>query len=242
MMTTVTTTPVASRIEDMVRDVPGWSPHDQLVALFSLAHFSDVEGDIIELGSWCGRSAIALGLAAKLANATVHAIDLFPEKSDWRRNEDGSYSFSVTIDGQRHGAYEAQTVWAEPFLRDIAPLYERSNGVLDLFREAMDRNGLSDVVRPFRGTMSMFAAAAPEHLRCKLAFVDGDHSYDAVVQDIEALERFLVPGAWICFDDAFSYYDGVNQAITDRIIDSGRYDRCQQLTRKFFVARRTCRP
>jgi predicted O-methyltransferase YrrM len=241
-MTNGILTPAASQIEDMVRDVPGWSPHDQLVALFSLAHFSDVEGDIIELGSWCGRSATALGLAAKLAGATVHAIDLFPERSDWRCNEDGSYSFSVTIDGRRYGAYEAQTVWAEPYRRDIAPIYDRCHSVLDLFRAAMARNELEDVVRPFRGTMAMFADAAPANLRCKLAFVDGDHAYDAVVHDIQALERFLVPGAWICFDDAFSCYDGVNRAITDRIIDSGRYDRCQQVTRKFFVARRTCRP
>jgi hypothetical protein len=79
---------------------------------------------------------------------------------------------------------------------------------------------------------------APSSLRCKLAFIDGDHSYEAVTADIAAVERFLVPGGWICFDDAFSCYEGVDRAISDRIINSGRYDRCQQVTRKFFVARR----
>jgi hypothetical protein len=102
----------------------------------------------------------------------------------------------------------------------------------------MARNGLSEIVRPFRGDMQMFASAAPGDLRCKLAFIDGDHSYEAVCQDIDDVERFLVPGGWMCFDDAFSCYEGVNRAITERVIESGRYERCQQLTRKFFVARR----
>ena len=218
-------TPVVNQIEEMVRDVPGWSPQDQLVALFSLAYFSDVPGDIIELGSWCGRSAIALGLAARLTGGcTVHAIDLFPEKQDWRRNPDGTYSFAVTIGDRTIRAYDEPAVWAEPYERDIAPLYARFPGVLDVFRDAIARNGLQQVVRPFKGDMAMFANAAPPDLRCKLAFVDGDHSYEAVCHDIDLVERFLVPGGWICFDDAFSYYEGVNRAISERVVASGRYE------------------
>jgi predicted O-methyltransferase YrrM len=236
----MTTTPVVTQIEDMVRDVPGWSPQDQLVALFNLAYLTDAEGDIIELGSWCGRSATALGLAARLSGrCTVHAVDLFPDKTDWRRNDDGTYSYCVTLGGRQFGAYGEQTVWAEPFERDIAPIYERQPKLLDVFRGTIARNGLTDVVRPFRGDLGMFADAAPADLRCKLAFIDGDHSYDAVRQDIAHAERFLVPGGWICFDDAFSCYEGVDRAITDAVVNSGRYDRCQQVTRKFFVARRT---
>ena len=239
----MTTTPVATQIEEMVRGVPGWSPQDQLVALFNLAYLPDAEGDIIELGSWCGRSASALGLAARLSGrSTVHAVDLFPDKTDWRRNDDGTYSYCVTLGDRQFGAYGEQTVWAEPFERDIAPIYERQPRLLDVFRETIARNGLSDVVRPFRGDLQMFADAAPADLRCKLAFIDGDHSYDAVRQDIAHAERFLVPGGWICFDDAFSCYEGVDRAISDAVVHSGRYDRCQQVTRKFFVARRTDAP
>ena len=234
----MTTSPIAARLEEMVRDVPGWSPHDQLAALFNLAYLSAVDGDIIELGSWCGRSATALGLAAKLTGQSiVHAVDLFPEKSDWRQNEDGTFSFAVSVNGQRIQAYHEQTVWPEPYHRDIAPIYTRYRGVLDVFLETMARNELSDVVRPYRGNLQMFADTAPADLRCKLAFIDGDHSYDSVTADIAAVERFLVPGGWICFDDAFSCYDGVDRAIADHVITSGRYDRCQQVTRKFFVAR-----
>jgi predicted O-methyltransferase YrrM len=231
--------PAVKQLEDMVRDIPGWTPPDQLNALFSLAYAADVDGDIIELGSWCGRSATALGLAARLTGrSTVHAIDLFPEKSDWRRNADGSYSFSVAFGDRVIAAYRDPAVWAEPYERDIAPVYQLHHGILDAFREAMSRNALDTVVRPFRGDLQMFADAAPAHLRCKLAFIDGDHSYDAVVQDIATVERFLAPGGWLCFDDAFSAYEGVDRAITEKVIASPLYDRCQQVTRKLFVARR----
>ena len=48
----------------------------------------------------------------------------------------------------------------------------------------------------------------------------------------------LVNGGWICFDDAFSCYEGVNQAIRELILADPQFDLCQQMTRKLFVARK----
>jgi predicted O-methyltransferase YrrM len=93
-------------------------------------------------------------------------------------------------------------------------------------------------VTPYRADLEKFAATAPQNLALRLVFIDGDHSYAAVAKDIEIVERYLLPGGWICFDDAFSSYDGVNEAIRKHIIDSGRYQCCQQITRKCFIAQR----
>lgn len=235
-----TTKPVASQIEEAVKDIPGWSPLDQLLSLFTLAFSSaHLQGDVLELGSWCGRSAIALGLAARLTGgAKVHCVDLFPEKDDWYKNADGTYSLVLTLDGKTYGAYRDQTVWEEPFLRDIAPMYQRWNGTLDAFNFFVKRSELSDIVTPYRGDLDAFAGKKSADFRLRLAFIDGDHSFEAVCNDIETVERFLVPGGWICFDDAFSSYEGVDRAIQVKILDSGNYRSCQQLTRKFFVAQR----
>ncbi len=239
MTTAVTTTPAVARIEELVAAVPGWSPGDQLAALYNLVFASPLEGDVIEIGSWCGRSAVALGLAAQAAGGTaVHAVDLFPARGDWRRNADGTYSLVVQVRGREVRSCQDQRVWAEPFARDIEPVYRTCHSVREIFDRTIARAGLTDVVRPFQGTLELFAAEAPAGLRCRLAFVDGEHSYEAVCREIEVIERFLLPGGWICFDDAFSCYDGVDGAIADRILGSGRYDRAQQLTRKLFVARR----
>jgi predicted O-methyltransferase YrrM len=232
--------PAIGQIEKLVDNVPGWTPIDQLFSLFVLAYTTEAQGDILELGSWCGRSASALAYAASLiGNVTVHCVDLFPERKDWRKNPDGTYSFAVNIGDRLLGAYEEQTVWAEPYERDIAPIYEKFNGILEVFNQTMTRNGFSEVVRPWKGDLASFAERAPQDFKCRLAFIDGDHGYDAVCADIAEVERYLSEGGWICFDDAFSVYEGVNRAITERII--GRpdvYEHGIQLTRKLYAARR----
>jgi hypothetical protein len=129
-------------------------------------------------------------------------------------------------------------VWREPFLKDIAPLYDKYASIYDIFSESIRKNGLESLVFTCRGDSTTFVSRINYNLKCRVAFIDGDHSYAAICTDIQNIERFLVPGGWVCFDDAFSFYDGVNRAITDYVINSGKYELCQQMTRKFFVARK----
>src|SRR5438105_1134659 len=94
---------LASEIEALVADVPGWSPLDELFTLSLLAYSTaHLPGDLVEVGSWCGRSSVVLGAAARDTHGLVHCVDLFPERNDWRRNSDGTYSMSVNIDGGVH--------------------------------------------------------------------------------------------------------------------------------------------
>ena len=83
--------PIIQQVEQLVDNVPGWSPMDQLFSLTQLVFTTQhLEGDVLEVGSWCGRSAIALALAEKCLNRNqVHCIDLFPNGEDWYQNDDG---------------------------------------------------------------------------------------------------------------------------------------------------------
>lgn len=237
-----TMTPLISDIESLVEGVHGWSPIDQLFTLSMLAYTtSHLPGDLVEAGSWFGRSAVVLGAAARDTHGTVHCIDPFPDRDDWRQNADGSYSFETTIDGRRHAGYQDQTVWSAPFESQMAPVYAKSPSVLEGFLENIRKSGLADVVKVHRGTSSTFAEQAPRSLRCRLLFLDGDHGYEAVRNDVLRLTPFLVPGGWICFDDAFSSYDGVNRAIAELVIDSPGFDLTRQMTRKCFAARKALR-
>lgn len=232
--------PVTVRIARLVESVPGWTPPDQLLALHTLAvATSHLGGDVMEIGSWCGRSTAVLGHAVETTRAGhVWAIDLFPHEADWRTNPDGTHSFSVMIGGVRINGYEVQTVWDEPYQRDIATVYAHYDSALEAFHATINAEGLDKTVTPFCGTSSMFAAQAARDLKIRFAFLDGDHSYRAVCADIEAVEQFLLPGGWIAFDDAFSVYEGVDTAIRERVISSRRYDCAHQMCRKLFVARR----
>jgi hypothetical protein len=234
------TMPIGAQIEALVKDVPGWTPIDQLVTLFTLAlSGTDKDGQIVEVGSWCGRSAAVLGLAAMRAgDSHVHCIDLFPDKSDWKQNADGTYSFAVEIAGKKYGGYEDATVWKEVFETQTLPIYERYFSVLDCFNETIASRGLSKVVHPHKGDLGSFLAGVDDAFKCRMAFLDGDHGYDAVCSDIKKIGQRLVPGGWICFDDAFSTYEGVDRAIRELVIDNPDYEAHQQMTRKLFIARR----
>lgn len=235
-------TPLVSEIETMVAGVHGWSPVDELFTLSLLAYATaHLPGDLVEVGSWFGRSAVVLGAAARATHGRVHCIDLFPSRDDWRRNADGTYSFAVHIAGQTHEGYQQQTVWPEAFDAQIAPRYAEAASVLDGFLANVRAADLDRIVRPYRGTAASFARQAPSSLQCRLLFLDGDHGYENVVQDISALSPLLIEGGWICFDDAFSSYEGVDRAITELIIDNPAYDVKRQMTRKCFVARKARR-
>jgi len=228
------------RIEHSVKGIHGWTPIDQLFALFVLTISSrEIRGDIVEVGSWCGRSAVVLASAAKIiGNVNVHCIDLFPEKRDWKQNRDGTYSFETVIDGTVYKGNQQQTVWKDAFETQTLKAYHSHDSILECFTENVKSRNLEDIVKPFRGDLPSFSQEVGGDFRCRLAFLDGDHGYDAVCQDIQTVEKFLSPGGWICFDDAFSSYDGVDKAITELVIQSPNFECFQQLTRKFFVARK----
>lgn len=237
-----TVTPLVSEIETMVAGVHGWSPIDQLFGLSMLVRAtSHLAGDVVEVGSWFGRSAIALGAAVRDTHGRLHCVDLFPARDDWRQNADGSYSFETEIDGCRHAGYQEQTVWQSPFESQMAPIYATQPNVLDGFLSNIRHCGLADVVVPHRGTAATFVKAMPAAFHARLVFLDGDHGYQAVRDDITRLTPLLVPGGWFCFDDAFSGYDGVDRAVTELVVENPDFDLQRQLTRKCFAARRAPR-
>lgn len=237
-----TTTPLAAEIEALVDGVPGWSPLDELFTLAVLARATaGLPGDIVEVGSWLGRSAIVLAAAVRETGGHVYCVDLFPGRDDWRRNTDGTYSCVVEIDGRRHGGYEEQTVWADPFHAQLAPRYDETPDILAGFRDNLQARGLDAYVSTHRGTTETFLAARHTALRARLIFVDGDHGYQAVRADIDRLLPCLVPGGWICFDDAGSGYAGVDRAIAECVTGNPLFDVTRQMTRKCFAARRAAR-
>lgn len=232
--------PVIEQIETLVADVPGWSPVDQLYTLYTLAVASSgVPGDILEIGSWCGRSACVLAKAVRASRTSkVMCLDLFPEKDDWHANPDGTHSFRVRLRDGAYTAYVDQTVWQEPYERDIVPFYSRVSGLRDVFDETIQRKGFADIVVAHRATSEWLRSGPERRHSFRLAFIDGDHSYDAVCADILNVLPFLMPGGWICLDDAFTTYEGVSRAAHKHLIGNPEFDFCQQMTRKLFIARK----
>jgi predicted O-methyltransferase YrrM len=231
-------TSVESTLREVAETVPGWTPFEQLQSLFCLAYGSARLGDLLEIGSWCGRSMVALGLAARsVGGVHVHCVDAFPERDDWYENADGTYSYRVTTaTGVMHG-HADQSVWAEPFHRDIVPTYARWGSPLKAFLATRDRFGLTGVVTPHRMDSAAFFAGPGRDHHYGMVFIDGEHSYDAVSRDMDDATARLASGGTLCMDDAFTSYDEVTRAIRQRIDGStSPFRQPVRVTRKLFAA------
>jgi predicted O-methyltransferase YrrM len=71
--------------------------------------------------------------------------------------------------------------------------------LLEIFGENMERNGVGDVVRPLVGTSDAFTDRFSAGI--DLLFIDGDHSYEAVMKDFEGYARSIKVGGQIAFHD-----------------------------------------
>lgn len=60
---------------NLIKDISGWSSENELRLLFQFA--SQSTGPIVEIGSWMGRSTIALAQGAKISGQKVCAVDTF---------------------------------------------------------------------------------------------------------------------------------------------------------------------
>ena len=85
----------------------------------------------------------------------------------------------------------------------------------------------------------IFSSNVMEHI----PHLDRFHSeLKRVLKDDGYCIHVMPSGSWrlwtsIVLQHAFSCYDGVNRGIEERIMGSGKYELCQQMTRKLFVAR-----
>ena len=174
-----------------VAATPGMITLRRAMYLYWLSYAGSVAGDVIEIGSWQGRSTIALAQGcADSENGVVHAIDTF-------RGNPGNESMYVV------GAEDRSDL--EPnFHRNIA-----AAGVADrVVTHAMSSTEAVDEV-----------AAAVNGVR--MMYIDGEHSYDAVKEELDLYAPLLSPGGLLTFDDYSTRYPGVADAIHEHLAAVG---------------------
>lgn len=199
---------------DVINTVPGFTDVDELRTLFTIA-FS-LRGDVVEIGSWLGRSSIALGMASSYFNRKVYCIDLFPSKDEWRQNKDGTWSI-VTKD--KISAYKSEhRIYDSTFLDRFLPAYSAEDSTLKQFTANVKRYELEDTIIPFRGDISSFVKRYS--VRPMVIFIDGDHDYLSVRRDIEVSTSILDNNGVICIDDTGGVFEGVTRAVRDSRLSS----------------------
>ena len=158
-----------------------WFGEASQVALADLCgRTADLKGAVIEVGSWTGRSTVALANACH--PQLMHAVDTW-------EGSPGEISADLASSPGRD-------VFAE-FTRNVSDL---TAGNVEPHRMGW-REFFADFDRPIR-----------------LAFLDAEHSYVEVRDNLAAVLALLAPGGIVCGDDV--HHPPVQQAVLELLPDA----------------------
>jgi len=157
----------------------GFMPPDEGDALFEWAVRAGAAvptAPFLEVGSYCGRSTVWLGAAARTAGTVVYAVD------------------------HHRGSEENQAGWDwhDPGLVDPAT---GKMDTLPQFRRTIHDAGLEDVVVAVVGASPVVARhwGTP----CAFVFIDGGHGVDPARSDYAGWTPHVAPGGLLAIHDVF---------------------------------------
>ena len=163
-------------IPEFISEVKGFLAEEEGLKLFELALEACSIGPCLEIGSFCGKSTIYLGVACKVKGRTLFTID------------------------HHRGSEEQQP--GQPYFD--SDLLDSQTGLIDslqYFRGTIQKAGLEEVVVPM--ITKSHVASRDWATPLGLVFIDGGHSYETVVTDYKCWHPHLLHGGLLVFHDIF---------------------------------------
>jgi predicted O-methyltransferase YrrM len=178
----------------------GFMPPDEGLALHAAAVSTAIAGPYLEIGSYCGKSAVYLGAAARARDTVLFSVD------------------------HHRGSEENQPGWEyhEPDLVDPAV------GLIDtlpFFRRTIHDAGLEGAVIATVADSPTLARYWSTPLA--LLFIDGGHGAEPAHRDYELWTPHIAPGGTLAIHDVFpDPADGGRPPyeIYCRALESGEFD------------------
>jgi predicted O-methyltransferase YrrM len=160
----------------LARTVRGFMPADEGLALYHLAQERLPHGPALEVGSYCGKSAVYLAAAARDVDGVVFTVD------------------------HHRGSEENQAGWEHHDPELVDPRTGRLD-TLPFFRRTIVDAGLDDVVVAVVG----WSATVSGHWRTPLSllFIDGGHGEEPAHGDYAGWARWVMPGGLLAIHDVF---------------------------------------
>ena len=183
----------------------GFMPPEEGELLFRYAARRLPHGPALEVGTYCGKSAVYLGAAARETGGTVFTVD------------------------HHRGSEENQPGWEyhDPSLVD--PHAGRID-TLPFFRRTMVDAGMEDEVVAIVGRAPLVARWWRTPL--SMLFVDGGHTDEHVTNDYLGFGRWVAPGGSLVFHDVFEHPEDGGQApwrCYRRALESGCWEQTDEL-------------
>jgi predicted O-methyltransferase YrrM len=168
---------MAMNLDDtLVAGIKGFLDKEEGQCLYEIALKASKLGPCLEIGSYCGKSAIYLGSACRENNGILFSID-------------------------HHRGSEEQQPGEEYFDPD---LFDAESGRVDTFKEfrrIIERAGLADTVVPIVCRSEVVARQWATPL--SLVFIDGGHTSQAAHTDYQCWSRHVMPKGYLLIHDIF---------------------------------------
>jgi predicted O-methyltransferase YrrM len=164
------------RLLDAARVAIGFMPDDEGLALHEAGREAAAHGPLLEVGTYCGKSAIYLGAAARDRGSVLYTVD------------------------HHRGSEENQAGWAHHDERLVDPRTGRMD-TLPFFRRTIEDAGLEHAVVAVVGdspTVGRFWASP-----IGLLFIDGGHAEDVAQADYDGWADRVAPGGVLAIHDVF---------------------------------------
>lgn len=183
--------------------IPGMCDQEKIRALCEVFRFCPT-GDVVEIGSWWGKSAFVLARLAR-CHGTGKLLCVDPWTSEHLVQENKS----ELVDNVAWDANEALTV----FQLNLLPY---ANDAVNYLRLPSVEAALEYRRQPAVDT-EVFGRTQYAG-RIALLHIDGNHGYASVRADMDSWCDLVVPGGWIVMDDyAWAYGEGPRRA-TDEFL------------------------
>ncbi|WP_224766062.1 class I SAM-dependent methyltransferase [Nocardioides campestrisoli] len=172
----MTTSPMPEDLRTLAREVKGFMPEEEGLLLFRRAAGQLPTGPALEVGTYCGKSAVYLGAAALEVGGTVFTVD------------------------HHHGSEENQAGWEHHDPEVVDPRTGRMD-TLPFLRRTLERAGLEEHVVAVVG----HSTTVSRHWRTPLAllFIDGGHAEEHAHNDFTGWAPWVQPGGLLVIHDVF---------------------------------------
>ena len=185
--------------------VKGFLEKQEAESLYQFAKKYSSLGPCLEIGSYCGKSAVYLGAAVKENNQILYSID-------------------------HHKGSEEQQPGEEFFDPDLLNETRKGINTLPFFLETLDKADLRDNVIPIVSTSVEASEVWSKPLA--MVFIDGGHSDQAANDDYDVWHPHIIEGGLLAIHDVFpDPKDGGRPPfnIYTKAIDSGLFKELEMI-------------
>ena len=160
----------------VAKRVKGFMPDDEGLALHEAGLLGGLVGPLLEIGSYCGKSGVYLGAAARDCATVLFTID------------------------HHRGSEENQAGWEHHDADVVDPLTGRMD-TLPYFRRTIESAGLEASVIAVIGDSPTVGAAWQTPVG--FLFIDGGHAEEVAMADYKIWAKHLLPGGVLAIHDCF---------------------------------------